>query len=392
MTRGRVLFATLSILVIVAIASGTFARAVTREQAEEDSLYKSLSIFTEVLNLIRRAYVEETSVDLLFAGALDGTTDALDSMSTFVPGEQVERYRRAREIGAGHSGVAMVKERGIAYVLAVAPGSPGEASGLQRGDAVAQINGRRTRRMPLWEIQALFAGEPGTELALEVIRRGQSEDRTLTLAVFEPPPPAVVRQQEVPVLRLFRFGPETRDAVERLLTSLAAEGADGLVVDLRGVAGGSSAAAYEVAELFVTGKLGGLKSRSEIIETFTGERLPVWQGSLVVLIDRATQGASEILAAILSQSGAAELVGEPTFGHAGRQIAVELSTGGELFLTDAFYTGPDEEPIQTSLEPELLVSESSRNLSEAEVPLQELILKRGLERLREAQPPLKKVA
>ncbi len=392
MTRGRALFATLSLLVIVAIASGTFARAVTRDEADEDSLYKSLSIFTEVLNLIRRAYVEETSVDVLFAGALDGTTDALDSMSTFVPSADVERYRQARQIGTGHSGVALVKERGIAYVLAVVPGSPGEAAGLKRGDALAQIDGRRTRRMPLWELQSLFAGEPGTELALEVIRRGQSENRALTLARFEPRAPALERREEVPVLRLWRFEPGTRAAVEPLLTNLAAEGADRLIVDLRGVAGGSSEAAYDVAGLFVSGKLGGLKSRSELLETFTGDRPPVWQGTVVVLTDRATQGASEILAAILRQSGAAELVGEPTFGHAGRQVAVELSTGGELFLTDAFYTGPDDEPIHTSLEPELLVSESSRHLSEAEEPLEELILKRGLERLREAPPRLKQVA
>lgn len=392
MTRSRAIFAIVSILVIVAIASGTFARAVTRDQAEEDSLYKSLSVFTEVFNLIRRAYVEETSVDLLFGGALDGTTDALDSMSTFVPRAEVERYRKVREIGVGHSGVALVKERGIAYVLAVASESPGEATGLQRGDALAQIDDRRTRRMPLWQIQALFAGQPGTVLRLEVIRRGQSEEKTLTLAEFDPPAPSIERREEVPVLHLARFDAETPAAVESLLTELAAEDADRLIVDLRGVAGGSNEAAYGVADLFVTGRLGGLKSRSEIVETFTGGRPPVWHGAVVVLIDRATQGASEILAAVLQQSGVAELVGEPTFGHAGRQASVELSTGGELFLTDAFYTGPDDAPIQSSLEPELRVSEANRNLSEADMPLRELILKRGLERLRSAQPPLKKVA
>ena len=392
MTRGRALFATVSILVIVAIASGTFARAVTRDQAEEDSLYKSLSIFTEVLNLIRRAYVEETSVDALFAGALDGTTDALDSMSTFVPVEEVERYRSAREIGIGHSGVSLVKERGIAYVLAVAPGSPGEEAGLQRGDAVAQIDGRRTRRMPLWEIQTLFAGEPGTALDLEIIRRGQSEEKRLVLHPFEPPAPAVERQDGLPVLQLSRFSAGTTQAVERLLNELTEAGEGGLLLDLRGIAGGSSEAAYGVADLFVDGKLGGLTSRSEVIETFTAARPPVWRGDVVVLIDRATQGASEILAAILQQSETAELVGEPTFGHAGRQTAVALSTGGELFLTDAFYTGPDEAPLQSSLQPELRVTEANRNLSEADVPLPELILKRGLERLREAREPLEKVA
>ena len=393
MTRGRLLFASVSILCVIAIASGTFARAVTRDEADDDSLYKSLSIFSEVLNLIRRTYVDETSVDQLFSGALDGTTDALDSLSTFVPSDDVDTYQSALEIGNGHSGVSVVKDRGIAYVLAVAPGSPAQESELERGDALAQIGGRSTRNMPLWELQTLLAGEPGTELALEVVRRGQSEDRTLTLRAFEPQPPRVERRDELPVLALARLEDGTVDEVRGLLDELVAAGDDGLVLDLRGVAGGSSEAAYQVADLFVSGSLGELRRRSEVLETFTGEQAPVWQGRLVVLVDRSTQGAGEILAAVLQQAAQAELVGERTFGHAGRQSAVSLSTGGQLFLTDAFYTGPDNEPLDSSLVPEVPVNEGNRNLSEADVPLSELILRRGLERLREAdEPELEQVA
>ncbi len=392
MTRGRAIFASISILLVVMIASGTFSRAAARETSEEDSLYKSLSIFTEVLNLIRRTYVEETSVEHLFSGALDGTTDALDSMSTYVPTDSVESYRRTREIGTRHSGISIVKERGFVYVLAVVPGSPGESIGLVRGDALAQIDGRRTRRMPIWELQTLLAGEPGTELELEVIRRSQSREETLTLAEFEPRPPAIERTEELPVLRVSQLEPGTTAEVEKLLVSLAAEGADGLVLDLRGVAGGDSRVAYAVAELFVEGKLGGLRRRAETLETFAGERPPIWHGAVVVLVDRSSQGAAEILAAVLQQGAGADLVGERTFGHAGRQSFFELSTGGELFLTDAFYTGPDDEPIERGLEPEVVVSEANRNLSEAGVPLRELILLRGLERLREARGALKKAA
>jgi carboxyl-terminal processing protease len=387
MTRGRLLFASVSILCVIAIASGTFARAVAREEASDDSLYKSLSVFSEVLNLIRRTYVDETSVDQLFSGALDGTTDALDSMSTFVPGDHVEKYRRTLEIGTSHSGVSVVKDRGIAYVLAVAPGSPGEASELERGDALAQIAGRPTRNMPLWELQTILAGEPGTELVLEVVRRGQSEERTLTLGAFEPQPPSLERRDELPVVQLARLEDKTVAELRSLLEEIAEARDEHLLLDLRGVAGGSSEAAYQAADLFVSGQLGALQRRSETLETFTGEQAPVWQGRLVVLIDRATQGAGEILAAVLQQAAAADLVGERTFGHAGRQSAVSLSTGGELFLTDAFYTGPDNEPLNSSLVPEVAVTEGNRNLSEADVPLRELILRRGLERLREEEEP-----
>ncbi len=383
MTRGRALFALTSILLVVIIASGTFSSALAREQGEEDSLYKSLSIFTEVLNLIRRTYVDETSVEHLFSGALGGATDALDSMSTYVPSESVESYERAREIGIAHSGISVVKERGFVYVLAVAPGSPGDAIGLARGDALNLIDGRRTRRMPLWEIQTLLAGEAGTQLQLEVVRRGQNRDETLTLALYEPKAASIELSEEIPVLAVSELREQTATEVESLLSGLVGEGSEALVLDLRGVAGGENASAYAVAELFVEGKLGGLKRREELLETFSGERAPVWNGSLVVLIDRSSQGPAEILATVLEQAAGAELVGERTFGHAGRQSSFELSTGGQLFLTDAFYTGPDELPIQSGLEPGTLVSEASRNLSEAGVPLRELILLRGLDRLRE---------
>jgi carboxyl-terminal processing protease len=188
-------------------------------------------------------------------------------------------------------------------------------------------------------------------------------------------------------VQLARLEDKTVAELRSLLEEIAEARDEHLLLDLRGVAGGSSEAAYQAADLFVSGQLGALQRRSETLETFTGEQAPVWQGRLVVLIDRATQGAGEILAAVLQQAAAADLVGERTFGHAGRQSAVSLSTGGELFLTDAFYTGPDNEPLNSSLVPEVAVTEGNRNLSEADVPLRELILRRGLERLREEEEP-----
>ena len=391
MTRGRILFASLSIATVILVGTGTLARAVSKG-TQEDSLYKSLSVFTEVLNLVRRAYVDETSVDQLFSGALDGTTDALDALATYVPEDQIDRYRQARAIGPGRSGLSVVKERGVAYILAVTDGSPGESSGLVRGDALAQIDGRSTRGMPLWEIQTLLAGEVGSVLEIEVIRRGQSLQEEITLASFEVPKPAISYQEELPVLRLASLDAAGVGIVESLLTGLARAGTDELLIDLRGLAGGSSRAAYDVADLFVSGPLGTLKNREESLESFDAEREPVWSGALVVLVDRATQGPSEILAAVLQQAAGATLVGERTFGHAGRQTGVEVSSGGRLFLADAFFTGPDEEPIRSSLEPELVVTEGNRRLSEAGVPLPELILRRGLERLREQRAESRQAA
>ena len=95
---------------------------------------------------------------------------------------------------------------------------------------------------------------------------------------------------------------------------------------------------------------------------------------------------------MLQQLAGAELVGERTFGHAGRQVLVELSSGGRVFLTDAFYAGPDGEVIDTSLVPTVLVSDNSRSFSENDVPLEDLILERALDLLRTPEEPEKQAA
>ncbi len=392
MSRSRIVFFLLSLALVLAIASGTLTRAAAEDDEAEESLYKHLSVFTEVLNLIRRAYVEETSVDGLFAGALDGAADALDAFSTYIPASEEKTFRRVLEIGTGRSGTTVLKERGIVFVAALDPGSPGEQAGLRKGDILAKIDKRSTRGMPLWEIWKELAGEPGTRLELEVIRRGQPQDAELVLTDYGAPGPALEERDGIAILRPGRPAPETLPSLRALVEGLAESGDGRLVVDLRGLAGGSAEIAYRIAALFASGVLGELRGQAGTLESFESEDEPIWSGRMVVLTDRGSLGASEILAAILDQAAGAELVGERTFGYAGRQSAVPLSGGDLLYTTDAFYTGPDGEPIVEGLEPSELVTESSRNLADSEVPLEELILRRGLDKLAAEPPPLREVA
>src|SRR5262249_26486057 len=153
------------------------------------------------------------------------------------------------------------------------------------------------------------------------------------------------------------------------------------LIDLRGVCSGKPEAAYATADLFATGDLGVLKRRSEELQAFHNAAQPIWQGKIVILVDRGTLGAAEVFATVLRQKVKAELVGERTFGHAGRQGAADLSSGGRLLFTDAFYTGPDKKPLKEALKPDLLVDERSRTYLEKDVPIGELILKRGVRRL-----------
>lgn len=391
MTRVRLLFLLLSAVLVLPLLTGTLLGAAEREEGpREDSFYKYLSVFSEVLSLVRQAYVEPAELDRLMAGALDGTTDALDPFSIYVPARHVPAYLEAQEIGRRHSGLDLLRERGVVYVVGVVKGSPAHEVGVKPADIVAEIDGRSTRLMPLWEIQQVLSARPGTKIALELIRSGEPKEVAFDLRAYAVPAAAIERVEEEALLRIPSFEAGTAGQVRAALGTLGREGR--LLVDLRGVGGGDAEAAYAVAELFARGELGELVKKGERVTGFEGDEPPVWQGKLVVLVDRGTLGPAEILATVLRQKAAAELVGETTFGHAGRRTSVELASQGRLLFTDAFYAGPDRQPIDDGLEPDVLVSERTRTFIEKDTPIDELILERGLRRLRGEDEPAAKAA
>jgi carboxyl-terminal processing protease len=389
MTKSRFLFFLASSFLVLPILAGSIVGAAVEEPALPggDSLYKYLSVFTETLGLVDQTYVEESDQDALMGAALDGVTDALDPLAVYVPEAAVAGYLQARAVGSGHSGLFLLRERGMVYVLAVRDGSPGEEAGIQEGDLIAEIDGRSTRIMPMWEIQELLAGAPGTEVALKLVRFAESSDATLTLRPFEAPAPALEVRDGVAVVTLAAIERATPGRVRALLEEAREAGADRLLLDLRGVAGGEAEAAYELAGLFAEGELGRLERRGEALEGYSGDA-PAWSGRIVILTDRATLGPAELLASVLRQKAGAETVGQRTFGYAGRQSMLELASGGVLFLADAFYTGPDFEPLDEPLEPDVRVDSRQRTFSQTEEGAEDqevpdVVLERGLELLRE---------
>ncbi|HZF11948.1 MAG TPA: S41 family peptidase [Thermoanaerobaculia bacterium] len=393
MNRSRIVFLVLSAALVMPILAGTLLRAAEEKAPEEDSFYKYLSVFSEVLGLVRQAYVDEPDTQALMSGALDGTTDALDPFSLYVPTDQVASYQQALSVGRRYSGLALLKERGVAYVVAVEKGSPASQANVKVGDIVAKIAGRSTRLMPLWEMQEILARQPGTHVPLELLRVGETVQATFDLKPFDPPPVSTAQVDGATLLRIPSFAPGTPGEVKKALAEASPHAGGKLLVDLRGVAAGEPGVAYQVAQLFTSGDLGVLSGRGSTIQSFTGGEAPVFQGKLVLLVDRGTLGAAEVFATVLRQKVKAELVGERTFGHAGRQAVADLSSGGRLLFTDAFYTGPDKKPLKEALKPDLLVDERSRTYLEKDVPIGDLILRRGVHRLLgEDAEPAKKAA
>lgn len=388
MSRSRIVFFLFSAILFFPLLAATLLRAADTNPApaQEDSFYRYLSVFSETLGLVRQAYVDEPDMETLMAGALDGTTDALDPFSLYVPASAVSGYAQAATVGRRYSGLTLLKERGIAYVVAVENGSPGGIAGIKPGDIVAKLNSRSTRLMPIWEMQEVLASQPGTKIEIELIRVGEPVNAKFELKPFDPPPVSLTEAEAVAVLRIPTFDGETATAVRDVLAKNAGKVKDKLLVDLRGVSSGEPEAAYAAARLFTSGDMGALMRRAEELQAFRGEENPAWKGKMVILVDRGTLGAAEVFATVMRQKEKAELVGERTFGHAGRQGSADLSSGGRLLFTEAFYTGPDKKPLNEALKPDLLVDERSRTYLEKDIPMGELILQRGIRRLLGEEP------
>ena len=381
MTANRVRFLVASLVVTACLGAASWLAAQSREKAPEpDSLYKHLSVFSEVLGLVRQAYVEETDMESLMAGAYEGAADALGAFAVYVPAEKVAEFRRVRSGPPPQTGLFLVRQQGWIYVAGVAEGSAADRGGFERGDLVAKVDGEPTRELQIWQIEAHLASHRDGPVKVVVVRKGENEELELPAPNGSLPAATSRREENVPVLRIARFDEGTEATVARELKQLA--GSRELLVDLRGTAGGDPEVAYRVADLFATGDLGALKTRDEVRKRFAATGEPEWRGEVVVLVDRGTLGAAELLAAVLDDAAEATVVGEPTFGHAGHRSQVELSSGALLELTDAFYAGPDGEMIDDSLEPDVLVDERSRTLREKDLTLDELILRRGLGALR----------
>lgn len=386
LSRGRLIFLFFSLATVLLVLTGTLLASTAGRGKDDgkDSLYKYLAVFTEVLSLVDRAYVDDADMDSLMAGAFEGAADALDPFSLYVPSSDVDAYVATREVGMSHSGLLVLKERGVAYAASVTVGGPAAEAGVKRGDVISLIGEESTRDMPLFRIHTLLAGPVGTKLELETIRMGVKETVELELKAFTPPGVDLSVRDGVGVLRIDGFHADTKKNVEvsldEILKGSALPGLNDrgrLLIDLRGVAGGEEAAAYAVAGLFVSGELGVLKARDDVLETFSSGDEPRYTGRLVVLLDRGTQGPSEVLATVLHQQAGATLVGTYSFGHSGRQTLVRLSNGGRLQLTDAFYTGPDREPIQEGLEPDVAVRQLAA--ADADAESEDAILEKGLE-------------
>ena len=320
----------------------------------------STSILDEALNKILDNTATETDKDSLQRAAIEGMLRSLgDKWSQYLPESKSTSFENAVE--GQYSGIGVwlrSDESGLVGIAGVVPTSPAEFANLQEGDLIQSVDGETTQDKSLDTVAKLLSGQPNTTAILSVNR----SEETLTFSVKRTelrsnPVQLKKLKNEIVLISISEF---TRGTARSMRSALAASGAErsGVILDLRGNPGGLLVEATDVAGAFLNG--------GTIVEFFKPGKSPevfnaIGDGDsktpLVVLIDRGTASAAEIVAAALQDRNRAVIVGERTFGKAAVQDLTELSNGAAIELTIGYYLTPNGKRLEgKGLDPDILVS------------------------------------
>ncbi|MDK2887301.1 MAG: carboxyl-terminal processing protease [Thermoanaerobacter sp.] len=336
------------------------------------SNYKHLGTLLEVIHLVRTRYLEPVNATTLVDGAIRGLVKSLnDPYSVYLdPGEYARLQEQIRGSFGGLGILVGIKEDQLTVMRAY-EGTPAYRKGIRQGDVIVRIDGRDARGMDLDTAVSLMRGPVGTEVKLTITRKGAPQPWDVNLVREEISVPTVegrmIPGKGIGYISLTQFTEKTPDELESTITRLKKEGMRAVLLDLRNNPGGELRSAVKVAGYFIPrGPVVYIQYRSGREETYSSEgknlNLP-----LVVLINRASASAAEILAGAVKDTGSGILVGEKTFGKGIVQTVYELDNGAALKLTTARYLTPARHDInKKGIVPDVVVEQEPQ----AQVDLQ----------------------
>jgi len=314
------------------------------KQSEDE--YKYLRIFTDALRIIKENHVEQVSMKDLIYGALNGMTKSLDPFSSFFTPKQYESFRQETEGEFGGVGIEIGMEKGRPVVISPIEGTPAFRAGIKAGDVILEVNGEDTSNMSLIDVVQRIRGKVGTKVQLTIYRKGMEKPMKIELerALIKIESVKWTTLGDVGYIKLSQFNENVSVQVERALKELASQRVKGVILDLRNDPGGLLSEAVNVADLFLPeGRLVVYtRSRNGETQKYFARRKPVVPDEfpVIVLINKGSASASEIVAGALQDYKRAVILGEKSFGKASVQNIIPLEDGSALKLTVAHYYTP----------------------------------------------------
>jgi carboxyl-terminal processing protease len=349
MKQKKRLFILAGIIVVVLSASFTTIRNKDLE------LVKNLDIYYTLFRELNMFYVDETDPKELVTTSINAMLSSLDPYTTFIPESDMDDFKFQTTGEYGGIGALIRRSGNYTIIADPYPEFPADKVGMRAGDKILKVDGIDVEQLPVSSVSEKLKGAPGTELKLTVERYGEEKPLNFKL-IREKITIQNVRysgmlNESIGYIRLSNFTTGAGQEVENALRKLKSEhDVQALVLDLRGNPGGLLLEAVRVSNLFV--------EKGELIVSTRG-KLKQWMSDyrttsdpvdkeipLVVMVNRASASASEIVAGALQDLDRAVIVGERTFGKGLVQTSRPLKYNAQLKVTTAKYYIPSGRCIQ----------------------------------------------
>jgi carboxyl-terminal processing protease len=304
--RGKIWTLLISSVIAVYVMIGglPFVGSLLQTQAQQpvNDANAQLRLFEAVLQHIQNDYVDEPDLAKVRFGALRGLVGGLDPYSSYLTAEQVKAYSAGATNGRAGIGAEFSQVSLYLYVVSVLKDSNADKAGLKAGDVVEYIENKATRDISLYDAKQMIMGAPGTAVSLRVLRAGA---RPQIIKVTRgnskaPAPEARMEAGRIGVVKVYSLNEGDSAQVRDQIAALQKQGAQKLVLDLRGVAGGRIDDGVAVANLFIRdGEIAKVIGKDNaVVKTFAADPAKaIFDGQASVLIDLGTAGAAEVVAA-----------------------------------------------------------------------------------------------
>jgi carboxyl-terminal processing protease len=366
--------------------------------AGSSETYKGLKLFSDVIELIEKNYVDEVDTEKLVQKAVQGMVGSLDPHSSLLPPEAFEELQIGTHGEFGGIGIVITMQKGILTVISPIEGTPAYKAGIKAGDKIIKVDGKITKDMMLWEAVKMMRGPKGEVVVITIVREGAPKPIDFKLIRDIIPVISVKAMLVKPgygYVWITNFQDNTTDELKEALEEL--ESGDvplkGLVLDLRDNPGGLLNQAISVSDLFlekghIVSIKGRLKKHTQIFRAHPNEIKRDYP--VVVLINGGSASASEIVAGALQDHKKAIIVGTTSFGKGSVQTVETLRDGYGLKFTIARYYTPSGRSIQAQgIKPDVVVKHRIIDPEEADegLRIKEKDLKNHLEA---TKPAIKK--
>lgn len=357
-------FAPASVFVGVFLIAAFFGGLLGKLWAQRSvNLTESLQMFSRVVGIVLNTYVEPVDSDKLIREGVQGMLQALDPYSEFLDETDFKELRIKTEAQFGGIGIhiGMVEEQ--LTVISPIEGTPAARAGIRAGDRIAEIEGKSTRGFTTEDAVKLLRGEPGTKVKIKIARPGVPElipfELTRAIINIKSVPYFGMVARNIGYIRLADMSRVASRDMVQAMDSLFSSGAKKLIFDLRSNGGGLLEEGKEVTDLFLgPGKL-VVRTKGRVPETnndFVTEKEDKYgEYPLVVLVDRGSASAAEIVAGALQDWERAVILGDTTFGKGSVQRIYPLGSEIGMKITTANWYTPSGRCINKPREKSLVV-------------------------------------